>query len=95
MPKGHALSEATKERIWELRAQGLSERKIGERLGLPGPTVSRHVARFGGIRPRARRCPDCSLSLAEREEISRGIASGSLGTSDRPQPRALSHHDRP
>ena len=41
MPKGHALSEATKERIWELRAQGLSERKIGERLGLPGPTVSR------------------------------------------------------
>ena len=33
MPKGHALSEATKEGIWELRAQGLSEREIGRQLG--------------------------------------------------------------
>ncbi len=28
MPKGHPLSETAKDRIWELRAQGLSEREI-------------------------------------------------------------------
>ena len=55
MPRGYALSEAEKDRIWELRAKGLSEREIGRRLGLPRVTVSRYVARFGGIRPRPRR----------------------------------------
>jgi len=33
MPKGHALSEATKDAIWELRAKGLSDREIGRRVG--------------------------------------------------------------
>jgi DNA-binding CsgD family transcriptional regulator len=37
MPKGYPLSEAAKDRIWELRSKGLSEREIGRRLGL-GPT---------------------------------------------------------
>ena len=36
MPKGYGLSEATKDGIWELRAQGLSDREIGRRLGLRG-----------------------------------------------------------
>ena len=35
MPKGYGLSEATKDAIWELRAEGLSDREIGRRLGLP------------------------------------------------------------
>jgi IS30 family transposase len=76
MPEGYALSEATKERIWELRAQGLSEREIGRRLGLGRNTVSLYLRRLGGIRPRPRRRPEWCLSLEEREEISRGIARG-------------------
>ncbi|HEX2468625.1 MAG TPA: helix-turn-helix domain-containing protein [Solirubrobacterales bacterium] len=76
MPKGHGLSEATKDGIWELRAEGLSEREIGCRLGLPRGTVSNHLARTGGIRPRARRRAEGCLSLEEREEISRAIARG-------------------
>ncbi len=36
MPKGHPLSETVKDRIWELRAEGLSEREIGRRLGSAG-----------------------------------------------------------
>ncbi len=76
MPQGHALSEAAKERIWELRAQGLSEREIGRRLGVAGQSVSLYLRRLGGIRPRPRRRPDRCLSFAEREEISRGIARG-------------------
>jgi IS30 family transposase len=76
MPKGYGLSEATKDGIWELRAKGLSDREIGRRLGLPRGTVSNHLARTGGIRPRARRRPERCLSLEEREEISRAIARG-------------------
>ena len=76
MPKGYAMAEATKDAIWELRAQGLSDREVGRRLGLPLGSVSNHLARTGGIRPRARRRPERCLSLEEREEISRAIARG-------------------
>ena len=76
MPKGHALSEATKDAIWKLRARGLSDREIGRQVGLPRGSVSNHLARTGGIRPRARRRPERCLSLEEREEISRAIARG-------------------
>jgi transposase, IS30 family len=76
MPKGHALSEATKEAIWELRAQGLSEREIARQQGLGQNTVSLYLRALGGIRPRARRRAKRCLSLDQREEISRGIARG-------------------
>jgi len=76
MPTGHAMSEETKEGIWELRAQGLSEREIGRQLGLGLNTVSFYLRALGGIRPRPRRRAEQSLSLSEREEISRGIARG-------------------
>jgi IS30 family transposase len=74
MPKGHYLAEAVKDAIWELRAQGLSDRQIAFRLGLVPKTVSGYLARLGGIRPRPRRRADRCLTLEEREEISRGIA---------------------
>ncbi len=76
MPRGFGLSEVTKDGIWELRARGLSDREIGRRLGLPRGSVSNHLARTGGIRPRARRRRERCLSLEEREEISRAIARG-------------------
>ena len=76
MPKGHPLSETAKDRIWDLRAQGLSEREIARQLKLGQNTVSHYLRALGGIRPRARRRPERALSLSEREEISRGIAGG-------------------
>ena len=76
MTRRYGLSEAEKDQVWELRAQGLSERKIGHRLGLLPVSVSRYVASVGGIRPRRRRRAERCLCLAEREEISRGIAGG-------------------
>lgn len=76
MPRGHYLTEAVKDAIWEVRAEGLSEAEIGRRLELPKRTVSEYLGRMGGIRPRARRRPERCLALAEREEISRGIARG-------------------
>ena len=74
--RGYPLSEAVKDGIWELRAEGLSDREIGRRLGLGLGIVSNHLRWVGGIRPRARRRPERCLSLVEREEISRGIARG-------------------
>ena len=66
MPKGHALSEAMKEGIWELRAQGLSEREIGRQLGLGRNTVSLYLRALGGIRPRPCRRAERCLSADER-----------------------------
>ena len=76
MPRGHYLTEAVKGAIWELRAEGGSEAEIGRRLGVPKRTVSKYLERVGGIRPRGRRRPERCLTVAEREEISRGVARG-------------------
>jgi len=76
MPKGHPLSESAKQRIWELRAKGLSEREIARQLKLGPNTVSHYLREVGGIRPRPRRRAERCLSLPEREEISRAIAGG-------------------
>ena len=76
MPRGHYLAEAVKDAIWKLRGEGGSEAEIGRRLGLLKRTVSKYLERVGGIRPRASGRPERCLTLAEREEISRGIARG-------------------
>src|SRR5437588_1846253 len=76
MPRGHYLTEAVKDAIWELREEGGSEAEIGRRLGLSKRTVSKYLQRMGGVRPRACRRAECCLTSAEREEISRGVARG-------------------
>jgi hypothetical protein len=91
MPKGHGLSEAIKDVIWKLRAQGLSDREIGRRLGLPRGSVSNYLARTGGIRPRARRRPERCLSFEEREEVSRAIARANRLA---PSPGCFAAHTR-
>ena len=76
MTRRYGLSEAEKDQVWELRAQGLSERKIGHRLGLAPNSVSRLRGEAGRHPPARRDAPSAALTLAEREEISRGIAGG-------------------
>ena len=76
MPRGRYLAEAVKDAIWVLRAEGVSEAEIARRIVMPKRTVSKYLQRMGGIRPRPCRRSGRCLSLAEREEISRGIAGG-------------------
>ena len=61
MPQGYALSEAVRERIWELRAQGLSEREIGRRLAF-------HVICSGTLFI----CHDLSPSHSQRRNTATG-----------------------
>ncbi len=88
MNKGRkGLTQSQQDRIWETRAKGLSDAALARRLGLTCRQVNGYLNACGGIRPRRprRRGPDC-LTLAEREEISRGIARRD---SDREIARAL------
>ena len=84
-PKG--LTVVEQERVWEVRAGGVSDVEVARRAGLSRGQVTRYLSACGGIRPRRarRRAPRC-LSLAEREEISRGVARRE---SDRQIGRAL------
>lgn len=65
-----------RERVWELRATGMSLRAVAREVGLGSRQVTWFVAKSGGVRPVARRRAASCLTILEREEISRGIASG-------------------
>src|SRR5436309_369155 len=73
MSRGYPLSEVVKDGIWELRAEGLSDREIGRRLGLGLGIVSNHLRWVGGIRPKARRRPERCLSLQARGTLKREL----------------------
>lgn len=62
--------------MWRGWKRGLSLKEIGESLQRTGPSVLLVLRRDGGFAPRIRRRACRALRLAEREEISRGLASG-------------------
>ncbi len=61
--------------VWDRWERGESSKAIAAALDR-GVTVYYLLLRYGGIRPRTRCRSARALTLAEREEISRGIASG-------------------
>ena len=71
------LSPAEKIDIWRRWKCGQSQHEIGRVCGRPHPTIRKILLPCGGIAPAARRRSRLSLTLAEREDISRGIASDS------------------
>jgi IS30 family transposase len=71
------LSPAEKIDIWRRWKCGQSQHEIGRACGRPHPTIRKILLPCGGIAPAARRRSRLSLTLAEREDISRGIASDS------------------
>ena len=73
------LSAAEQNEVWARWRQGESLRLIARRLGKRGPSVRAFVLQTGGVqRQPPRRRLGC-LSVAEREEISRGVAAGEPG----------------
>jgi len=62
--------------MWDRWQKGDSLHEIARLLDRSHGTVAGQISRTGGIRPTPRSRSSCSLSLAEREEISRGIVAG-------------------
>ncbi|HYL90248.1 MAG TPA: IS30 family transposase [Burkholderiales bacterium] len=62
--------------VWRGWKRGLTLKEIGESLHRTGPSVLLVLRRDGGFAPRTRRRAARALRLEEREEISRGLASG-------------------
>ena len=69
-------TESQKALMWDRWQKGDSLREISKMFGRHHSSVRGIFERSGGFRPPARRRSSRSLTLAEREEISRGIASG-------------------
>src|SRR5258707_622533 len=76
LPRGRK-SPPKKIDIWRGWKWGQSQHEIGRAYGRPHPTIRKILLPCGGIAPAARRRSRLSLTLAEREDISRGIASDS------------------
>src|ERR1700692_526749 len=71
------LSSTEKNDIWGRWKAGQSMHAIGRAYGRPHPTIRKLLLPRGRIAPTVRRRSRLALTLAEREDISRGIASGS------------------
>ena len=70
------LSSAQRADMWNRWKAGHSLNAIGRALGKDKQVIYFLLARHGGIGPRVRRRSRRVLTLAEREDISRGMASG-------------------
>ena len=76
MRKRRYFTQAECEFMWDRWQTGDSLHEIARLLDRSHGTVAGQISRTGGIRPGPRSRSGRSLSLAEREEISRGIVAG-------------------
>ena len=73
----YGLSAEQKADIWQRWKVGESLHEIGRVFGKDHGSIQFLLAQHGGIAPAVRRRSQRTLTLAEREEISRGIVTGS------------------
>ena len=74
-PRIH-YTEADKALVWDRWQKGDSLQVIAQLFDRSHGSVAGILVRTGGIRPPQRKRSSISLSLAEREEISRGVVTG-------------------
>src|SRR5271154_1600144 len=72
-----ALSGAQRAELWSRWKAGQSLHVIGRAFGKPHNSIHGFLSQHGGIVPAVRRRSILSLTAVEREDISRGLASGS------------------
>ena len=70
-----ALTVEERSEVWRLYRAGVSLRAISRLLGRSSTVARALVATTGGLQPGVRRRSALRLSLAEREEISRGLVA--------------------
>ena len=71
--RGFSAAERTE--LWDQWQRGESLRAIGRAFGKSSSSIYYQLSPYGGIRPAPRRRSRLSLTLSEREEISRGIVA--------------------
>lgn len=76
MAKRQSFSSEQRARIWAMWRTGHSLSDIARELGRKPGTIYGVLSERGGIAPRDSQPASQALSLAEREEISRGLAAG-------------------
>lgn len=69
------FTAAERGEIWDRYCKGESLNSIGRQFGRPSSSIYGYLSPSGGIRPAPRCRSRLALTLSEREEISRGIAS--------------------
>ena len=69
-------TESDKTLMWDLWQKGESLNSIAKLFDRHHSAIQGVLARTGGIRPAPRRRSCLTLTLSEREEISRGVATG-------------------
>ncbi len=69
-------TETDKALMWDRWQKGESQQSIARHFGRSHSSIQGILARTGGIRPAQRRRSCIALTLAEREEISRGVVTG-------------------
>ncbi len=69
-------TETDKRLMWDCWRKGESLNDIGRRFSRSHTSIQNILAQTGGIRPADRKRSDRCLSLADREEISRGLVAG-------------------
>ena len=69
-------TDEMKSYIWDRYQNGDAIKAIARAFDRPSSSIHRQLAITGGIRPRERQRSTRYLSLAEREEVSRGIVTG-------------------
>jgi IS30 family transposase len=74
--KKRSLTPKERSELWKRWKAGQSLREIGAALCRHSATVHWHLKQDGGIQPRERSRSAGHLTLADREEISRGLVSG-------------------
>jgi hypothetical protein len=71
------LSVAQRADLWSRWKAGQSLHTIGRAFGKPHNSIHCFLSHHGGIVPAARQRAVLALTVVEREDISRGLASGS------------------
>ena len=72
---GYGFTNAQRHELWDCYQRGESLNAVARALGKTSSSIYNHLSPTGGIRPVPRKRSRLALTLAEREEISRGIAA--------------------
>ena len=70
------FTAAQKTELWERWRRGEQMKSIGRELGKRSSSIFSHIRSTGGFTPPVRKRSRLALSLAEREDISRGLVAG-------------------